>query len=398
MKYNRNKLIYNDMSPRLRDKFSQTFNIIPSLLKNDEEYKFDECMKKFIENNPHDLELRRSCEIFPELRNIPHPDRIPERWGLNSIGRERMKDGYIEKIEEENAELHEKNDELKIKNDGLADNITDLEKKLDNQKEEISVLTKENAELKIDNTELKKDNLAILEEKTVLAAELTELRTNFMNLIHENRGLQKELTDLTEENSELKNELRNLQIDFVNLKAEKDELNDQLSISQTKVGCLTEENTELKRKISEPPAQFAPITAVNHEPGDENNEPEPEFTDPELLQVQITPGDDSVENGSEAALVSSIYQKFFVSPLAKNRYHLLSEEEKDWICENADLSEIGSTIFKLCCEHDSLKEASEKTDLSYSKIKRTSTAIVEKIHIALDRVIPKDKDHEITKG
>ena len=224
-----------------------------------------------------------------------------------------------------------------------------------------------------------------------MAAELTDLKNNFLNLIDENQDLKKELTDLMEENSDLKNEFYNLQLDFVNLEAEQDELKDQLSISQTKIGCLTEENIELKRKLSEPTAQITPVTEVNHEP-------EPKFTVSELPPVQITSGGDSVDNGSEAALALSIYQKFFVPPLAKNRYRLLSEEEKNWICENADFSETESNIFNLCCEHDSLKEASEKTDLSYSKVKRTSTAIVEKIHIALGHVMTKDMNHEITEG
>ena len=148
-KYNRYELIYRQMSPGLRNKFIDKYNLmLPYSDKDVDNYKFDECMEKFIKDNPHNLELQRSCETFPALQDIPHPDRIPEGWGLNPIGREIMKDGYIEKIEEENAELHEKIDELKTKNDGFADTFNDMEIKLDKQKEVISALTDENTELK----------------------------------------------------------------------------------------------------------------------------------------------------------------------------------------------------------------------------------------------------------
>ena len=367
-KYNRYELIYRQMSPGLRNKFIDKYNLGPYSDKDAENYKFDECMEKFIKDNPHNLELQRSCETFPALQDIPHPDRIPEGLGLNPIGREIMKDGYIEKIEEENAELHEKIDELK---------------------EVISALTDE-------NTELKKERLVIADEKAGLAAELTELKTKQLDLTAANHELKRKIFGITGERDDLKDELSELQINFGNIVNENDKLRNQLSIFQEKMVRLTEDNTELKHKLGEPTAQFT-LDEVNRERTNENGSGI-EFTDPELPSLQnASCGNELDDIGWDGSPASSIYHKFFVPPLVKNRYRLLTNEEKDWIRENADLSEMDYRIFDLCCEHDSLKDVSEITELSYSKIKRTSIAIVEKIRIALDCLMIKrmsDDDNE----
>lgn len=397
MKYDRYELIYRDMSPRLRDKFINTYNIIPSALDDNEKDKFNDCMKNFIESNPHNLELRRSCESFPELKDIPHPDLIPESWGLNQRGREIMKDGYIEKIEEENADLHEKNDELKSNNDILSKIISDLEKKLDKQKKAILPLTDENAELKVYITDLEKECLNISDEKSELNAELAELKAANISFTDINQDLEKLLNDLIDEKDNLNNELTNLQITAAKHQKEKAELKEQIDSLQKKAMDLCEKNTELKLKLNESISN-AIQTEVQPKPKEDGTiEPDIEITKGEALLEQFS--DNSFDkNSSDADPASSIYNKFFLPPMVKNRYRLLSEEEQGWLHNNAGLSELETNVFDLCCKYDSLKDVAEKTDLSYSKTKRISTVITGKIRSALDRSMTKDTNNENTEG
>ncbi|MBQ6517729.1 MAG: hypothetical protein IJI14_03360 [Anaerolineaceae bacterium] len=383
MKYDRNSMIYGDMSCRLRDKFYETYNIRPYWSNGDDRYEFDECLKHFIKSNPYDSELRYLCEIYPDLHDIPHPDRIPESWGLTQKGREIMKNGYIEKIEDENAELHVKNDELKKQYDDLTDNCSNLEERLAQQQKANSVLTDENAELKVHNEELKQEYADISNEKASLTDEMNALKTDYLNLSDANDELKKVISELTEENDYLKDDLSKLRIDFVNLRAEKDELKNNLSFFQAMVENVTNENTELKSKLSESTSQITASAKIISGYEYDITESEKEFSEPEVQQEHLTTcNNDPVDNSSDVTPVS-IYQKFFITPLVKNRYRQLTENEKDWVLQNVSLSEMETKIFELCCEHESLKDVSEITGVNYSKIKRFSTMIVDKIRITV---------------
>ena len=105
MKYDRLVEIYNDMGYEMQHRFITKYQIIPAALDESQRYFFNNCMQEFLNDNRNHLAIQRACEIFPELKDIPHPDRIPETWGLTYRGRELLKNAYIEKIELENSEL-----------------------------------------------------------------------------------------------------------------------------------------------------------------------------------------------------------------------------------------------------------------------------------------------------
>ena len=233
MKYNRFSNIYADMGYELRDKFIAKYNMIPALLSELDMDKFNACMQEFIQENANHPSIIRSCMIFPELKDIPHPDQIPERWGLSARGREMMKDAYIEKMEMQTFELSSK--------------ITELENRI---------------------------------------AELT--RKNIMP-----------------------------------------------------------DNVE--------------------KAADQAVEP---------------------ENGSDDLIAEDIYQKLFGARAFKYRYALLEGEDILWIRQHVAMSDLNQTIFEACCDSTSLKEVSEKTGISLSRVKHGSAAIIETIKCALTEINP----------
>lgn len=128
MKYNRHELIYKELGSSLREKFLDIYKINPAdshLLEMDH---FNACMKEFIEQNKDNLIIKRACETFPALMDIPHPDQIPETWHLTPKGRETMTYGYIEKLETINYLLTQENTELKKKNNELKSAIEEMER------------------------------------------------------------------------------------------------------------------------------------------------------------------------------------------------------------------------------------------------------------------------------
>ena len=101
MKYDRYLEIYKTMGDILREEFIDRYNLVPGFIKHDRMVEFDHCMKQFILDHQDSLTIKRACEIYTELKDIPHPNLIPESWGLNPYGKELMKDAYIEKLEQE---------------------------------------------------------------------------------------------------------------------------------------------------------------------------------------------------------------------------------------------------------------------------------------------------------
>lgn len=242
MSYDRLGLIYTDMGNHLQKMFIEKYNMIPSALRPDQLEKFNACMKEFIEDHRNHLAIQRACESFPELKDVPHPDRIPDNWGLNPHGREILKEAYIEKIESENAEL--------------------------------------------------------------------------------------------------KNELDKLRLAF-------NELNVEIA--------------ELKNN---------------------SHEPDQKEVDPPFYY--------EMNDDREAAnLAISLYQKFFVPPLAQNRYQLVTDQEIAWINQNVEMSELNAEIFNLCCKCASFREVAEKTGHNLSKIKRISATNIEMIRIVLEQKLSK---------
>lgn len=107
MKYERYLQIYQNMGNILRAEFIDRYNLVPGFMKPDQIEIFDRSMEKFILDHHDNLTIQNACMIFPELENIPHPDDIPESWGLNPYGKDLLKAAYIEKLELEICKLNE---------------------------------------------------------------------------------------------------------------------------------------------------------------------------------------------------------------------------------------------------------------------------------------------------
>ena len=91
---------------------------------------------------------------------------------------------------------------------------------------------------------------------------------------------------------------------------------------------------------------------------------------------------DSADNKKN--IPAAIYRKFFIPPIPKNRYQLLTNEERDWIRVNTELSVIQLEIFDSCCSCKSLKEVAEKSKITHTRTKHISAAIIKSIQTALE--------------
>lgn len=114
MNYDRLGEIYMAMGYELQDRFIDKYQIIPAVLDESQKYLFDGYMQEFLVDNRNHKAIQRACESFPELKDVPHPDRIPEAWGHTPHGREVLKNAYIIKLESENSELRDELDELRL--------------------------------------------------------------------------------------------------------------------------------------------------------------------------------------------------------------------------------------------------------------------------------------------
>ncbi len=246
MKYNRYKEVYRAMGYEQCDRFIDKFHFYPITEDDFASSEFIACMKEFISENCDDSDIKYGCMIFPELSEVPHPDLIPEEWGLLPTGLEILKDAYIE------------NNENIIKN---------------------------------------------------LNNELCELKSKYAEMLNK--------------------------------------------------------ISEINEPLIEPDNEMIQVSARGY------------FT--------------------KTDIAIAIYRKFFIPPTPKNRYHLLTDEEKNWIFENAGLSDAQMEIFDLCCSCESLREAAEKAGVSHARIKHNSSAIIKSIKSALVQTVS-NIDAEVDNG
>ncbi len=269
MIYNRLELIYNGLDHDMRKKFREMYNLPPCELDYEPKHEIEQYMEQFIEFFGDNPAIRRLCEIYPDVRNVPHPDLITESQIESSRTREILKYAYIQRLELENLDLMEANRKLKRKIDELTDIIVEL-----NSNNEPAENCNELAQQTADQS-----------ERTVEPSEQTV------------------------------------------------ELGDGM--------------------------------------------------------VQRSMDEFSLED----TIAAEIYNKLFVSPVAKYRYGTLSKENIVWIYDHVNLPEPNRKIFEACCESDSLKEVSNKLGCNLSSVKRGSAAIIESIKLALISRIH-HKDHQ----
>ena len=113
----------------LNEKFISKYDFYPVTEKDFVALKFINCMQKFIADNSDNREIKFACMVFPELSEVPHPDEIPEEWGLLPWAREVLKNAYIEKIDKEIEELRKELTFLKEENKKLQNENSKLKVK-----------------------------------------------------------------------------------------------------------------------------------------------------------------------------------------------------------------------------------------------------------------------------
>ena len=126
MNYNRFLNIYTEMGYEMRNKFIQEYNMMPIILREEEIDRFNDCMAQFIEENRSSRAIEFACMVFPELKDVPHPDEIPEAWGVTWHGRDVLTHAYIERVDQEKSILLIQMNELKQENEELKRSLDEL--------------------------------------------------------------------------------------------------------------------------------------------------------------------------------------------------------------------------------------------------------------------------------
>lgn len=139
---------------------------------------------------------------------------------------------------------------------------------------------------------------------------------------------------------------------------------------------------KLQKKIDELTKKVNNMDADMVELIKENNELKSKMT--ELEEKVVEPAN----SAAATTITANIYQKFLASSSNKYRYSLLTEDEIRWIRENVIMSDKNLEIFESCCMSHSLREVAKKTGLSLSRVKRSSSKIIEVIILTLVKLIP----------